>query len=676
MMRKARSLFFLFTFLPMAILMAGNNNKPKSDYPFYKDLSSSEAFITTQEARLAKAQQTLEKLLRPQSHRNIANTLRLYDEILRDAELVSQQASLIQNVHPDSSYRTAAETMDQKASSFFADLSLNRGVYDALKAMDLSGADEKTKFYVARTLRDYRLSGVDKDETTRKKIKSLIDELTLIGQEFARNIRNDVRTVTVSAASELDGLPQDYIDRHKPAEDGKITLTINYPDAVPVFSYAKNDELRRRMFMEYNNRAYPTNLATLDKLLAQRYELAKLLGFETWADCVTADKMVENKTNARNFIDRIATAAREKAKKEYDMLLARKRQDIPDASELHAWEGSYWSELVRKSQYAFDAQSVRPYFPYENVKQGVLDVTAKLFGVSFKRVADAPIWHPSVECWEVFENGNILGRFYFDMHPRENKYSHAAQFGIRTGVKDEQIPEAVLVCNFPGGEEGDPGLMEHDDVQTFFHEFGHLLHNIFAGRQQWVGIGGIKPEWDFVEAPSQLLEEWVWDYATLASFAKHYQTGETIPKELVQQMKRADDFGKGMQVSTQMYYADLSLSCYNRKPENVQTTSLVKDLYAKYRPYKFVEGTNMQCSFGHLDGYSAIYYTYMWSLVIAKDLFSQFDRGNLLAPGAAKKYREQVLAQGGSIPAAKMVENFLGRQFDFKAWQNWLNEGE
>ena len=342
---------------------------------------------------------------------------------------------------------------------------------------------------------------------------------------------------------------------------------------------------------------------------------------------------------------------------------------------MNAWENAYYSELVRKAEYAFDSQSVRPYFQYDRVKQGLLDVTSKLFGVTFQLAKNVVVWHPSVEAYEMLEGGEVVGRFYLDMHPREGKYNHAAEFSTRTGIAGHQIPEATLVCNFPGGDPNDPGLMEHDDVETFFHEFGHLIHDLFAGRHKWVGVGGTRTEQDFVEAPSQMLEEWTWDPATLRLFAKHYQTNEPIPVELVKQMRRASEFGKGLRVRTQMVYAKLSLSIYDRPPADVNTDTLVKTLMEKYRPFPFVDGTHFQTSFGHLDGYSAVYYTYMWSLVIAKDMFSQFDKSNLESPVVAKRYRDNVLAPGGSQPANRLVESFLNRPFNFNAWQAWLDQG-
>ena len=644
--------------------------------PFWTGITDAASFSGAMDARLAHARETLGRLVGVRTARTSDNTLRAYDDILLELDAVGSQAGLIQAVHPDERVRQAAEQVSQKVSAFNTELSLNRGVYDAIHALDVSRADAETRYFVQRTLRDFHLSGVDKDDGIRKRIQQLRDELVVIGQDFHRNIRTDLRTVTVKGAAELDGLPADYIARHKPDANGVITLTIDYPDSLPVFSFAKNDDLRKRMYMEYQNRAFPGNMDVLDTMLARRAELARLVGFEHWAAYITADKMVESAKNASDFIDRIVLASGPKATAEYETMLKRKQQDVPGATAVDAWESAYYSELVRKASYDFDSLSVRPYFPFDRVKQGLFSVTSTLFGVTYRPIANVPVWDPSVEAYEILQNGQLLGRFYLDMHPRPNKYNHAAQFGIRTGIAGRQIPEAALVCNLPGGQAGDPGLMTHEDVVTFFHEFGHLVHALVSGRHQWIGIGGNNTEQDFVEAPSQMLEEWTWDPATLATFARHYQTNEPIPAALVKQMRRAAEFGRALRVRQQMVYAKLSLSVYDREPKQVDTTAMVKELTNKYRPIPFVDGTHFQTSFGHLDGYSAVYYTYMWSLVIAKDLFDRFDGSNLLSPAVAGKYREQILAPGGSKPAAALVKDFLGRPFDFKAWEAWLNRDE
>ena len=669
-MKTLHTILLLMIFMTLSQIA---NAVPVDDKPFWTNGLPASEFVSIQESRLKQAQAAIDRMLAASGKRTIENTLVPLDEAYTYLDSASQQAGLMQEVHPDKAFREAAENISQKIAAFSTDLSLNRAVYDALVAMDISKADAETKFYVEKTLRQFRLAGVDKDEATRKKIKALNDELVLIGQEFARNIREDKDKVIVNNVAELDGLPQDFIDAHKPGPDGKITLTIDYPDSIPVLNYAKNGDLRKRMYFAYNNRAYPQNMAVLDKMAAKRYELANLLGFKTWADYITADKMIKTAANASDFITKIVAASTERAKREYQELLARKRKDDPKATQIDRWDSSYYSELVKRENYSFDGQKVRPYFPYQKVKQGVLDTSARLFSVSFKQVKNAPVWDPLVECWEIFEGGKLIGRFYLDMHPREGKYNHAAEFNVRNGVSGKQIPEATLVCNLPGADANDPGLMEYDDVVTFFHEFGHLIHTLFAGHRKWIGTSGIQTEWDFVEAPSQMLEEWTRDAKTLQTLARHYKTNEPIPADLVAQMNRANEFGKGLHVGAQMVYARLSLSVYDRPPAEVNTDALVKKIYTEYSPIPFVDGTHMQTAFGHLDGYSAIYYTYMWSLVMAKDMFSRFDRNNLLDPVPAMLYRKTVLEPGGSKPAAELLEDFLGRKPSFDAYQTWLN---
>ena len=669
-MRSITSLFCTILFMTSFILAA---DRLPNDKPFWTAGLKDTDFAKIQNERLANAQAALDRMLAVKGKRTIENTLVPYNDAMIYLDAAGSEAGLMLQVHPEKDYRAAAEKLGQKISAFATDISLNRAIFDALVAMDLTDADAETKFYVEKLLREFRLAGVDKDDATRKKIKSLNDELVLIGQEFSRNIREDKDKIFADSVAELDGLPQDYIDSHKPGPDGKIAITVEYPDSIPVLTYAKNEGLRKKMYFAYNNRAYPQNMAVLDKLASKRYELAKLLGYKTWADYVTADKMIGSAANASDFITKIVAASRDRSKREYEQLIERKRKDVPNATTINRWETGYYSELVKREDYSFDSQKVRPYLPYQSVKQGVLDLSSKLFGVTFKQVKDAAVWHPTVECWEMFEDGKLVGRFYLDMHPRDGKYSHAAAFNVRNGIAGRQIPEGTLVCNLPGGEKDDPGLMDHEDAVTLFHEFGHLLHKLFAGNHRWIGTSGISTEWDFVEAPSQMLEEWTRDAKTLQTFAKHYKTGEPIPAEFVSQMNRANEFGKGLQVSTQMVYARLSLSVYDRQPSAVDTDKLVKQIYADYTPIPAVEGTHMQTAFGHLDGYSAIYYTYMWSLVIAKDLFSKFDSNDLLAPAVARHYRKSVLEQGGAKPAETLVEDFLGRKTSFDAYQKWLN---
>jgi len=308
------------------------------------------------------------------------------------------------------------------------------------------------------------------------------------------------------------------------------------------------------------------------------------------------------------------------------------------------------------------------------VRQGVLDTASTLFHVTFFREENVPSWDPAVETWDVVDGGKTIGRFYLDMHPRPGKFSHAEMAPVLDGIVGKQLPEAILVCNFPATTADDPGLMEYGDVVTFFHEFGHLMHHILGGQQKWAGISGISMEGDFVEAPSQMLEEWMHSPQVLASFAKNYKTGEPIPAELVARMNRASAFGRGSWVSQQDFYTAISYDIYKTKPENVDLDAVVAANQKKYTPFTPLPGTHMYAAFGHLAGYSSAYYTYLWDKVIAEDFFSQFDHSNLLAGPAPMRYRRSVLQPGGSVSANTLVKDFLGREQNMDAFQKWMGE--
>ena len=276
-------------------------------------------------------------------------------------------------------------------------------------------------------------------------------------------------------------------------------------------------------------------------------------------------------------------------------------------------------------------------------------------------------WHPEVEGYELWDEEQLIGRFFLDMHPREGKFQHAAVAQIRDGITGQQAPLATLMCNFPRGDE----LMQHSQVVTFLHEFGHLIHFLFAGDHRWVGNSGIAAEWDFAEAPSQMLEEWIYDKQTLQSFGLN-DKGEPIPDELIEKMNAARKFGLGMGNRQQMFYAAISLNYYNRDPASFELLPLMKQLQAEYSPYDYLADTHFYTSFGHLDGYSAIYYTYAWSKVIALDMFSRFAEDGIRNTATAREYRDKVLAAGGARPAAVSVKDFLGRPYNFEAFAESL----
>jgi len=572
-------------------------------------------------------------------------------------------ASLMAEVHPEEAVRTRAETAEQAAHRLLTEIGQDRELYDILAAVDAGRLDELGARVLELSLRDFRRAGVDQDDDVRTRLRAIAERETEVGQAFSKNIRDDVRSVVLEP-EQLAGLPADYVEEHAPGEDGKVTVTTDYPDFVPFVAFARDREARASLMREFLNRAWPENDALLLELLRLRDEHARLLGYADWPSYDAEVKMIGKGDAIPEFIDKIAEAAADSARRDYDALLARLRKDHPEATSVDSTDKAFYGELIRKENFDVDAQQVREYFDFSKVRAGLLAVTGRLFDLEYAEVPDAARWHQDVAVYDVAADGVRLGRIHLDLHPREGKFKHAAQFDLVPGIADRQLAEGVLVCNFPRG------LMEHRDVVTLFHEFGHLLHHVLAGRHAWARFSGVATEWDFVEAPSQMLEEWAWDADVLRSFATN-AAGEPIPAELVAKMRKADEFGKGYHARTQMFYAALSYHVHHRVPED--TTGLVRELQAAYDLFGYVPDTHFHASFGHLEGYGSAYYTYMWSLVIAKDMFSAFDEEDLFDQEVAHRYRDRVLAAGGSKDAADLVEGFLGRPYTFDAFEAWLN---
>lgn len=582
---------------------------------------------------------------------------------------LASPASAMAELHPLEEARSRGDDTVQEVERLRTELSLDRDLFEVFAALDpavLEQSDPLAARLLARVLRDFHRSGVDGDEATRTRVSEISDRMVQISQEFGKNIRDDVRSIRVTP-DRLAGLPQDWIDAHPAGEDGLVEVTTDYPDYVPFMMFADDATCRRRLSIAYLSRAWPVNDPLLTELLALRRELAALVGYESWPDYDTEVKMIGSGAAVADFIDQIAEAAEESGRRDVALLLERLRQDRPEAETIDRADATYYTEKIRKERYDVDALQVRRYFDFTRVRDGLLEVTGRLLGLEYRPAADAVLWHEDVTSYDVHltESGERIGRIYLDLHPREGKYKHAAQFDLQPGIAGRQLAEGVLGCNVG------TGLIEHDDVVTLFHEFGHLVHHVLAGRGQYVRFSGVATEWDFVEAPSQLLEEWAWDADVLRSFAIDAD-GEPIPAELVARMRTADDFAKGSDTRTQMFYA--ALSYYLHAEETPDITARTKELQETYSLFPFIDGTHMAASFGHLDGYSSGYYTYMWSLVIAKDMFSAFDRDNMFDPEVARRYRDLVLAPGGQKDAADLVADFLGRPYSIDAFAAWLAE--
>lgn len=596
----------------------------------------------------------------------VANTLERYDDLSALLFSASFEAGLYQQVLLESDLRDAGGACQARISGLSSEVSLSRPIYDRLAALDVSGADPLVRSYYNDTMDAFRRAGVSLGDAERARVQEINDALAALSTEFARNIAEDVRTIEVSP-DELAGLPQDYIDAREVGENGMITLTTASPDYVPVMTYAESDDLRERYSELYGQRAFPANNDVLRQIFTLRGELAELTGFENYAALQFANRMLDTTDKVENLIAMTDEAARPVAEGDYAQLFAMLQQLRPGAERIEPYQLNWLAPKVQQANYDYDPQEARQYFQHDNVRDGIFALTQQLFGVEV-RTWDTPVWHESVGAYELVEDGTVIGRFYLDSHPRPGKYTHANVMPLYAGTPDDgEVPVAALVQNMP------EGLMEHGQVTTFLHEFGHVLHYIFGSRHPMAGTSMISVEWDFIEAPSQILENWVYDYDTLATFAVN-EAGETIPRDLVERMNAVRHFNQG---SFEMRQLGLTATSYN-----FYTQPIPDDLGAAAREWRNTYSlvpisptSEFQAAFGHLDGYGAAYYTYGWSRVIAADMFSRFQAEGLTNPATAADYRRLVLEPGGSRPAAELVRDFVGRDISFDAFREDLELG-
>ncbi len=581
------------------------------------------------------------------------------------------QVGLMANVHPDKAVRDAAEKCTEDADALVTELSLDTEIFRVLSEINPAELSPLAKRSLEKHLNDYRRSGVDKDKETRDEITEIRKQMVKASIDFEREIREGTKFVDF-AEEDLEGLPKDFIDSHLKTEEGKIRISTDYPDFFPVVNYARKEATRKAIYQAFLQRAWPANEKNLMDILNLRFRFAQLLGYRNWADYAAELEMAKDADTIGQFIDQVADIARPRMQKDLDELLQRKRQDVPETDGIHVWDRFYYVNQIKSERFDIDMEALRQYFPFQQVVDGVLKINQLIFGVTFTQVSDETAWHPDVLTYDVSAGNRRIGRFYLDMHPREGKYKHMAMFHIVEGIRGNRLPVGALVCNFPKPGDSSEALMSHSEVETLFHEFGHLMHHILAGGYPWMNLTGISCESEFVEAPSQLLEEWAYAPEVLKQFAKHVKTGEAIPDDEVMKLVAARKFGKGIHVMRQMFYAAISLQFHRVPTDDLNLLALTRQLQEQYNPYPYEPDTYVYASFGHLMGYTSEYYSYMWSLKLARDLLTRFEREGMLNPATAADYREKIIRRGGSEDANEMVKEFLGRESNFDAFKKYL----
>ncbi len=609
-------------------------------------------------------------------NRTFDNTMLAFDNLIDDMTKVQNVIYLMSYTHPDSTIRNTALEMNNKLEKYANEISLDEDLYKAVK--DYSQTNEAKSLtgykalFVKETVEGFERNGFALSAEKREELRKIKDNITEIGNSFSKNIAS-YEDYLLATVSEVKGLPEDYKKARK-QEDGKYKIDLSYPSYRPFMKYSESDKARKELYIKYNNRAADSNLEVLKDLLVEREKMAKLLGYNTYAEWRLEDRMARKPENVWDFETDLVKSVKTKADGDYDELLEAKEKytDATNPKVIKPWENSYVENLLLENKYELDAEEVKQYFPLDNSLDGLFKITQTIFGVTYKEIENPSVWHPDVRMFEVFDGEKLVGRFYLDFFPRENKYKHAACFGMIKGKMTDngyQIPTATLVCNFPAPTDEMPSLMPHQQVETLFHEFGHVLHQMLT-TANLSSQSGTNVARDFVEAPSQIFENWAWNYESLQLFAKHWETGEVLPKDLFDKMLAAKNVGSGLATEAQIFYGTLDMTLHDKyDPTSEKSTDdVVEELKNETTHYPYVDGTHFQAAFGHLNGYGASYYGYLWSRVYAEDMFSIFEKNGILDKETGMRYRNIILAKGGSEEPMDLVVEFLGRESNNKAF--------
>ncbi len=579
--------------------------------------------------------------------------------------------SLLKEVSPNEKVRSAAAHTLEDLQKKFVEIEFDPRMYASLKEYakkkeKLTGPE---KLLFEDMMKGYARMGLGLPKTQLAKLKANIKMLGKLGLAFHYNL-NEYKDHILVTEAELDGLPETY-RTNLVKEKGKYKVTLSYPDVFPYMAGAHNEACRRELLEKFVRKGGPKNVVILKKMFRLRAATAQMLGYRTHFDFQTELRMAKSAKNVHNFINDLERRTKKQSACILAMLKADKRRRADDQKAvLGAHDIAYLFKQIRKEKFNIDSDIVKEYFPFEHVKQATFDAYQKLLGVVFKRRIDIKLWHPDVQMYDVHDaKGEYLSSFLLDLYPRDGKYGHAAAFELTYGRQEGnryQAPLAAMVTNFSKPNAKNPSLMSHGEVETFFHEFGHIMHFTLT-KARYSAQSGFNVAMDFVEAPSQMLENWVWDPGMLTSLSKHYKTGRSMPKDLIKRMVDARLFGEAWSVRSQLVLSLLDLIIHTKgaKDPVALYASLDKKLMGIAPPKRqlWIAG------FGHIaGGYDAGYYGYLWSRVYAEDMFTRFKKEGVLNPKTGRDYRHWILEKGSSMEEMDLVKGFLGRKPNNKAF--------
>jgi thimet oligopeptidase len=640
------------TMIIAALAGAANAAAVRPTIPIYDAASLAEACGTglADAARLIKRLETM-----PLGNAGARDLLDRWDRLRIRLEDFEGPVDLTANVSPDAATRSAAEACESKTTRFETELYQNGALYARIKALTArTGPAAKMRKDLLDTFED---NGVALAPDKRARLKAIADRLEEIRQEFDRDIR-DNQTRVVFSADEVVGLPRDYLAKAKRDDKGNYLLGFEYPEYLPFMANAENEEARRRYQFAFQNRGTPRNIELLAEAMRLRKEMAGLFGLSSYAEFATRRRMVGNPQAVEKFLREVKSAVREVERKEIAELTALKAATLHKPVgevRLQRWDADYYQEQQRKARFNVDQEALRQYFPTEASIQWVMAIASRLYGIRFVP-ATVPTWHPDVRYFDVFDatSGKLKGGVYIDPFPRAGKFSHAAAWPVRGSAKrSRRTPISALVANL------NPAGLNSEELETLVHEFGHVMHGVLSDTQ-YATLAGTSVQLDFVEAPSQMFEEWARRRESLALLPQFCKPAcPAIDEARLKQLSAARLYGAGIRYSRQHLYAAYDMAASG---ETVPDPQAQWEKMEGETPLGYVPGTHFAGTFSHIiSGYTAGYYGYMWSQVLALDMLSKFD-GNLMDPVTGRRFRTTILAQGSQKPAAQLVRDFLGRE--------------
>lgn len=606
------------------------------------------------------------------SERTFDNTAHAMDAMNADLEKVSSLLHMCEMAYPDKELRDQAQKLILELSAYCVDmLSFNMPLYQAFKEYAEVNAphevlNDEQKFYISETLKEYKLSGYELPQEQQQQLKMLQKELAELSQVFNSNIAQDVRFITVTR-QELSGLTDEQVAPYFDQTSGMYVLKTDYPTVDLILQNCACESTRKALWKEFNNRAHPENYALLKKVVMLRDKIAKLLGYPSYAHCNLDDSMAQSPERVMQFLQELESRATKKAQQEIALLT----KELPEGMTLtkegkvKPWDTRYLMHQFKKRHLAIDERAIAEYFPLEKTIDILLELYEEFLGLTFEQLPAQGLWHPDVKLIKAESGGRLLGYLFLDLHPRDNKYTHACNLTIMSGLTDQSgnvvVPVVTcVVANFPKSVGEKPALLLRDDVNTFFHEFGHAVHAL-CGATQLNSFSGTHVKRDFVELPSQMLEEWMWQPEVLKRISGHYKSGIKLHDELIGAITRVKNFDTGLFLKRQLTFAYLSLACFSEHIDN-DIKHEYQLLFERLMPFlEYCPEENFISSFGHLMGYGAQYYGYLWSKVFALDLFDYIKQHGLSSRIGAR-YRNLVIGKGGSKDPYALLCDFLGRQ--------------